>query len=157
MRKSDDLFEMAAEIERRGVEFYTKLARRVGDERGSALFKYLASQEKEHEKLFMEAKSQYSGVKFTGALPVLTADEIFSAVKLDEMDDVEAMEYAIGVERRTAELYRRAASSSGDEGLKKFLETLATVEEGHEKVLIENLEALKSEGAWQGYVPILEG
>ncbi|HDD59954.1 MAG: ferritin family protein [Thermoplasmata archaeon] len=157
MKTSEGLFEMAAEIERRGVVYYERLAEKVEDPRGSSLFKYLAEQEREHERLFMEGRNKFGGVEFTEPLPVIRADDIFVADILDNTDEVGATEYAIEVERRTADLYRTAAEAATDSSLKEFLTNLARIEEGHEKLLKDNLESLKSEGAWQGYVPLLEG
>lgn len=157
MKTSEELFEMAAEIERRGVAYYERLAEKVEDPRGSSLFRYLAEQEREHERLFMEGKEKFGGVEFSEPLPVIRAEDIFVADVLNSADEVGATEHAIQVERRTAELYRSAAEASADGSLKEFLNNLARIEEGHEKLLKENLEALRSEGAWQGYVPLLEG
>lgn len=156
MRTSEELFVMAAETERRGFVYYERLAERVEDPRGSSLFKYLAGQEREHERLFTEGREKFGWVQFTEPLPVIRAEDIFVADILESTDEVGATEHAIEVERRTAGLYRTAAEAAGDEALREYLNNLARIEEGHEKLLKDNLESLMSEGAWQGYVPILE-
>jgi len=42
-------------------------------------------------------------------------------------------------------------------GVKRLLQKLTDIEDGHRKLLEESMQLLRDKGAWYGYSPILEG
>jgi rubrerythrin len=56
---ADEVFEIAEQIERNGVKFYTKAASYTPNEDGRKLFLDLADMEKNHEKIFAKMRSEY--------------------------------------------------------------------------------------------------
>jgi len=57
---ADDIFEMAEQMERNGIKFYTTAAKSVSDDDAKSLLLEFADMEKEHEKIFSEMRKELS-------------------------------------------------------------------------------------------------
>jgi rubrerythrin len=57
---ADDIFEMAEQMERNGIKFYTTAAKSVSDDDAKNLLLEFADMEKEHEKIFSEMRKELS-------------------------------------------------------------------------------------------------
>ncbi|MCQ5375995.1 MAG: ferritin family protein [Methanomassiliicoccales archaeon] len=157
----------AIEIERFGYEYYMQLSKCVKDERGSALFRGLARDEEMHRSMIeseihrIQPDAKLSELKPLKRYAGLIPQKIFSENLQENCRSVEGeikiIEVGISVEDNSIRLYTDAASITSDSNVKALLERLAKWEEGHKKLLEENIHMLKLEGTWYGYVPILEG
>ena len=57
---ADDIFEMAEQMEKNGIKFYTTAAESVSDDEAKGLLLEFADMEKEHEKIFSEMRKELS-------------------------------------------------------------------------------------------------
>jgi len=156
----------ALRIEKFGIEFYRRFSECVSDERGAALLRGLGRDEEHHrEELEREMRVLSPGTDPASVRPVqnllgIAPEEAFPfptdrCLKLE--DEIKALEVGIQVEVRSVQMYRDATLLVDEPGVKALLERLATIEEGHRKLLEDNMQMLRNEGAWYGYSPILEG
>lgn len=150
-----EVVEKAIEIERHGQEFYERFKNAVTDPGGKAVLEYLRRAEVEHES---SLRSLLSKLPDTAVIHDLDVDveSLFPPLIHGEIDDVQSMEVAVDIEIATRDLYRRWASLSQGEAEDLFT-ALAEMEDGHRKLLEENLKYIEDEGVWYGYVPILQG
>jgi rubrerythrin len=60
---ADDIFEMAEQMERNGIKFYTTAAESVSDDDTKSLLLEFADMEREHEKLFSKMRKDLSSAE----------------------------------------------------------------------------------------------
>jgi rubrerythrin len=157
----------AMAVEEFGIEYYGRLAKCVPEPEGKALMKSLGRDEEKHRRRIEEElikvldgtnahaagpSKEILGIVPSGPFPFPEKDNC-----LRVEDEIKALEIGMEVERRSIEMYRDAAARVSDKKLRELLLTLQGVEEGHLKLLEENMHMLRNEGAWYGYSPILEG
>jgi rubrerythrin len=141
----------------------------VDSEEGKALLSYLADAENEHKERLESILNRFGGGAFKTEIDALVAEilmeegtkRIFKGLmeksKLDKMDAIEAVRLGIGVENRSIDFYTENAKKSYEPDMVELFEELTTMEREHLEILSDNLRNLENEGAWYGYVPILEG
>lgn len=87
--KSNELYRIAIEMERNGLAFYNEIASQAADEQTRAVYRYLASAEKRHLKLFKKlqgnkafsAPQSYRG-EYRKYLRALLKDRVFPSSHL---------------------------------------------------------------------------
>jgi len=156
----------ARQIELFGIEFYRRFSECVNDENGAALLRGLKRDEEQHlghverEMRRIAPERDPANVVPGRSLLGIVPDKAFpfppeSCMTLE--DDVKALEVGIQVEISSVKMYRGAALMVEEPGVKRLLEKLSSIEEGHRKLLEESMQLLRDKGAWYGYSPILEG
>ena len=156
----------ARRIEEYGIEFYDRFSRCARDERGAALLRGLGRDEVQHKEHVekemrrispdvdpgdVEPAPGLSGIAPEAAFP-FPPDRCMTLE-----DEIKALEIGIGVEVSSTKMYQEASRLVDDAQVKALLERLASIEDGHRRLLEENLYMLRNEGSWYGYTPILEG
>ena len=160
------ILKAAIEVEKFGIEFYSNLSTCVKDERGAALLRSLAEDEKKHRAILeKEVERLKDTCDVTCVMPApeymkIVPERVFmpapnTCILLE--DEIKALEKGIEVEKRSFDMYHEAVERVSNEPVRKALSTLAEWEVTHRKILEENLRYLRLEGAWYGYSPILEG
>ncbi len=160
------ILSAARQIEIFGIEFYRRFSQCAREERGAALLRGLGRDE-EHHKEYVEREmrrispgtdpaSVPPARSYLGILP----EEVFPfpperCMSLE--DEIAALEVGIRVEESSVRMYTEAAQKVDEPGVKALLTKLTGIEEGHRKLLEDNMYMLRNEGAWYGYTPILEG
>lgn len=156
----------ARQIEEFGIEFYRRFSECTREEKGAALLRGLARDEVQHkEHIEKEMRRIAPGTEPSAVLPSrsllnIVPEKAFPFPPdrcLTLEDEIAALEIGIQVEISSIKMYSGAALLVEETGVKKLLEKLSQVEEGHRKLLEENMYMLRNEGAWYGYSPILEG
>jgi len=156
----------ALSVERFGIEFYRRFSECVDDENGAALLRGLGRDEENHkEKVELEMRRIAPGVEPDSVAPArsllgIVPEQAFPFPPdrcLTLEDEIKALEIGIQVEMSSIKMYRGAAMLVGEPGVKRLLEKLTEIEEGHRKLLEESMHLLRDKGAWYGYSPILEG
>jgi len=156
----------ARQIELFGIEFYRRFSECVDDENGAALLRGLGRDEvthKDHVEKEMRRIAPDRDPK-----EVIPARSLLGVVPerafpfppdrcMTLEDDIKALEIGIQVEMSSVKMYRGAALMVEEPGVRRLLEKLASIEEGHRKLLEESMQLLRDKGAWYGYSPILEG
>jgi rubrerythrin len=156
----------ARQIEVFGIEFYRRFSECVREENGAALLRGLERDEI-HHKEFIEKEMRRLAPSADPAmvrpgLPIegIVPERAFPFPPdrcLSLENEIEALKVGIQVEMSSVAMYREAALRVDEPGVKTLLEKLTHVEEGHRKLLEDNMYLLENEGAWYGYSPILEG
>ena len=152
----------AIEFERFGAEYYMRFHDLVSDKEAKSLMKSLASDESEHAAI-LSRELQVLGGSSTesskeevekGLAEIFPNDTIDGDLEIK--DAVSAIKLGMKTEERSIEFYSKNASTAAV-GLKDIFRKLESMEREHLRILRENLEHLENDGAWYGYVPILEG
>ena len=169
MEEEVKILQKAIGMEEFGFYYYKKLEKAVENQKGKALFVFLANAEKEHKVTLENMLGEY-GVKPESEPMEKLVDNIImnpgiqrvfkdlmEKKRITNVDAVEAAKLGIDVEKKSIEFYSRNAQSVTKPKMAELFTNLTEIEEGHLKILEENLRNLQSEGLWYGYVPILEG
>ncbi len=156
----------ARQIELFGIEFYRRFSECVSEENGAALLRGLGRDEEQHKEHLekemrrvapdKDPKDASPGRSLLGILP----EKAFPfppdrCMTLE--DEIKALEVGIQVEISSVKMYRGAAMMVEEPGVKRLLQKLTEMEDGHRKLLEESMQLLRDKGAWYGYSPILEG
>jgi rubrerythrin len=157
-----NILAAAIEFERFGKEYYMRFHELVKDPKAKALMKGLAHDEEEHAELLTE-QLEATGGSVSGPREDIIEnglEKIFPHRTLKDSietrDAISAIKLGIETEQRSIDFYaQHARSASGD--LREIFEKLEKMERVHLGLLRENLEHLRDDGMWYGYVPILEG
>ncbi len=156
----------ARQIEVFGIDFYRRFSECVEDENGSALLRGLGRDEERHKEHLEKEMRRLAPDRDPGevspgrSLLGIVPDKAFPfppdrCMTLE--DEIRALEIGIQVEISSAKMYRGAALMVEEPGVKRLLDKLTAIEEGHRKLLEESMQLLRDKGAWYGYSPILEG
>lgn len=151
-----DALELTLAIERLGFAFYTNASRKTKNDRGRQMFQRLAAEESDHlrrlqaEHRTLLEENQWLRREPT-RLPVSRkiAQEIFPKKELlrlqvtDEMTELEALDLAMNLERRSHEFFEAFAKQLTDPSGRKAFLAFAKAEEAH-------LEELQAEYAAAG-------
>lgn len=163
LRKQLSALAAAWRIENYGIELYTAMSERVRDKEGRSILQSLAQDEAQHRAwLEREADRIFPGRRIKDIEPDpahgITPAKVFALPEdMTSQDEIEALEAAIEVEKRSARLYEEVAAAAGDHELRSMMERLARWERGHQRILEDNLHYLRRGGSWYGYTPILDG
>jgi len=156
----------ARQIEVFGIDFYRRFSECVEDENGSALLRGLGRDEERHKEHLEKEMRRLAPDRDPGevspgrSLLGIVPDKAFPfppdrCMTLE--DEIRALEIGIQVEISSAKMYRGAALMVEEPGVKRLLDKLTAIEDGHRKLLEESMQLLRDKGAWYGYSPILEG
>jgi rubrerythrin len=158
-----EVIAAAIEFERFGKEFYMRFHELVSDPKAKALMRGLANDEEEHADLLtreLAALGQTTMTEPSKEVVERGLEKIFPhrilKGSIETKDAISAVKLGIETERRSIDFYSQHASASTGK-LKAVFEDLERMEMTHLKLLQENLEHLRDDGMWYGYVPILEG
>jgi rubrerythrin len=169
MEEEIKILQKAIGIEEFGFYYYKKLERAVENQEGKSLLVFLANAEKEHREILEKMIREYDVSPQRTPIDKLVDDiimnpgiqKVFTDLMqksiLDEVDAIEAVRLGIDVEKKSIEFYSKNAHSVVKPKMAELFANLTEMEEGHLKILEENLNNLQNEGTWYGYVPILEG
>jgi rubrerythrin len=148
-------------LELEGRAFYLRAAQRTRDEKGVAMFRSLADDERLHAEI-VEGRMDalVSGEEWGAPECVLECDadladvlfprgeERFSKEILPDASDVDALLFALGKENDAYNYYLQQSKLAEDPMAKKMYEYLADSERTHFNLLMLNYESLRSKGAW---------
>jgi rubrerythrin len=153
MHGTREAVKAAKALEVEGREFYLDAAKRASGEALGAMFRALADDEKRHlewlERLEpgVAAASEanqalYGRLKdvFGGASPGEAAERTKS--------DAEAIDFAIGIEDRSVDVYAEWAERGGSEEVRRLGEVLVGQERFHRQLLENAKEYLDRPGDW---------
>jgi len=156
---ADEVFEMAEQIERNGVEFYRSAADTLaGDPEGRSFLIKLAEMEEDHEDVFSEMRASLTneqrvatvGDPDTDALGYLRAladTRVFFKKQIDTSSMVEILKAAITVEKDSIAFYLGMKEMVPARRGKEKIEEIIKEEMDHIRLLSNELMARKSEVA----------
>jgi rubrerythrin len=155
-----DALELTLAVERLGLTFYTNASKKTKNDRGRIMFQRLAAEESDHlRQLQAEHKNLMDENPWLkrepNRLPVSKkiAQEIFPQKELlrlqvtDEMTELEALDLAMNLERRSHEFFSAFARQLTDRTGKKAFLDFADAEEAHLRELREEYDAASGKSA----------
>jgi rubrerythrin len=156
-KTATDILKEAILLERRGKEFYSKVAEKSDSKSAKQIFEMMAREEEQHIKYLSVQFAHYT-----------RTDEFMKPEQVEEEDDEIAMKVlseefkkevsaasfeaaaisaAIDFETRAVKLYSERAESATDQNEKDMYSMLANWEMGHQKSLHDLNDSLK-ENVW---------
>ena len=158
MRASSmDALKRAMDFEREGINYYTKAKERTHHPIGQAIFEMLVEQENKHidylsllyEKL--KAEDRWPGeitVKLDKDFKMIfkeAAKKLNTNVKI-YTDELEALRFAIDMEKKGQKMYRELSGNATDQLEKDFYATLAEWEKFHAEYVEEHYNYFEDRG-----------
>ncbi len=146
-----DILHTAISIEKEGINFYTKSAKRIKDENGRGTLVFLANEEKRH-KAFFESALKKHGKGDKTSVKLLMTPRLFPKAKdykgksASEIDLL-ILEHARDTEKHSVEFYT-VAKSFADEKLREGLDIVIKEEEQHLSWVEYLLENIRSNDSW---------
>jgi Fur family transcriptional regulator, ferric uptake regulator len=150
-----DALELTLAIERRGYTFYTNASRKTKNGRGRLMFQRLAAEESDHlRRLQAEHHSLMQKNEWLKREPTRLplsrkiVEEIFPQKELlkievkDETTDLDALNIAMNLERRSHQFFTDFAKQIADASGRKIFMDFAKDEEGHLKELVTEYNSL---------------
>jgi len=154
-----DALELTLAIERRGYTFYTNASRKTKNDSGRLMFQRLAAEESDHlRRLQAERQSlleKHQWLKREPArLPLSRkiVEEIFPQKELlkievkDETSDLDALNIAMNLERRSHQFFTDFAQQISDASGRKIFMDFAKDEESHLRALLTEYNSLTRQG-----------
>ena len=150
----------AIEIENFGYGFYNTMRDFVNDRSAQSIISHLAEMELEHMKWLEEEYKrtlQNSDVlNESGAQPIsiIAKGEIFLDHRrlpeiFSDFDAVKAIKFAIDIEKRSVEFYKKNQKIIDDYETRNLFGRLADFEKDHIALLTDNLKSLERTGDWK--------
>lgn len=156
----EKILKTAIDVEVNGMSTYYDFAEKTQNENGKKMFQQLAKDEEEHQNILEEqlehlAKSStWKEIKIPQSrlqslVPEVREKQIRTKgeAKLGEID---ALNTALDMERKTAQYYREQAEKLDDAQAKNMFKQLAEWEDSHIDLIQAELDSLKNTGMWFG-------
>jgi len=149
---ASDILDMAIEMERIGYRFYDALSKRASDDEGSAMFRWLANEELNHEKDFAQLRDKVASQTLPESYPgewqayvqalvesrTILGDEDIKRLAVSA-NFVEALKVGIALEKDSI-LFYEALKVYVPEGERKTVEAIIAQEQSHLKRLSDVLK-----------------
>ncbi|HSU89266.1 MAG TPA: transcriptional repressor [Terriglobia bacterium] len=150
-----DALELTLAIERRGYTFYTNASRKTKNDNGRRMFQRLAAEESDHlRRLQQEHRSLIEKNEWLKREPARLplsrkiVEEIFPQKELlkievkDETSDLDALNIAMNLERRSHQFFKDFADHISDDNGRQIFMDFAKDEESHLKALVAEYNTL---------------
>ena len=150
-----DALEKARKLEIDGAEFYEKLAEKCSLPGGSQLFTSFSADERRHLKVVSDIAKGLGANMDDMPMPRDSIRTLFTdlAEKMEDAtpaaaEEKEAVEIALGMEKKSYDLYDQASRDAEDEPTQKLMARLAQEENQHYEMLENTLEYLNGTEEW---------
>ncbi|MDZ7582274.1 MAG: ferritin family protein [Deltaproteobacteria bacterium] len=155
-----EALEVALTNEKREGEFYRKHAQRTKDPLGRKMFQTLADDEAEHYSRIQELHKKLSSEgKWPATLPLKVKDTVVKDVLKSvvegidtatetDMDDLEAVKFAIEFEAKGEAFYKKLRQNVEDPQERTFYGMLESIEREHRLSLEETFAYFKDPEGW---------
>jgi rubrerythrin len=152
----DDVFEMAEQLERNGHQFYREAAQNTDNPEYKKLLVGLAEMEVQHEKTFVDLRSELSFNEKTSTvfdpqnesalyLRALADTKVFFEKEIDFSSKKSVLKAAILAEKDSIVFYLGIKEMVPEKYGKDKLDEIIKEEMGHIKILSKELVALKNQ------------
>ncbi|MDH3835555.1 MAG: ferritin family protein [Desulfobacteraceae bacterium] len=152
---ANDVFEMAEQLERNGAKFYGNAAQNTDNPEYKKLLNVLAEMEVEHEKTFVDLRSELSGNEKASTafdpqnesvlyLKALADTKIFFEKEINFSSMKSVLKAAILAEKDSIVFYLGMKEMVPEKYGKDKLDKIIKEEMGHIKILSKELVALKN-------------
>lgn len=153
---ADDVFEMAVQLERNGDKFYREAAQNTDNPEYKKLLVGLSEMEVEHEKTFLDLRSELSGNEKTSTvfdpqdesalyLRALADTKVFFEKEIDFSSMKSVLKAAILAEKDSIVFYLGMKEMVPEKYGKDKLDNVIKEEMGHIRILSKELVGLKNQ------------
>ena len=153
---ADDVFEMAEQLERNGHQFYREAAQNTDNPEYKKLLVELAEMEVQHEKTFVDLRSELSVNEKTSTvfdpqnesalyLRALADTKVFFEKEIDFSSKKSVLKAAILAEKDSIVFYLGIKEMVPEKYGKDKLDEIIKEEMGHIRILSKELVALKNQ------------
>jgi rubrerythrin len=149
-----DALELAVNMEKDAIAFYTEAARKTKYPAGKKMFQTITEDEKRHLEMVAQL---IKGLKIThkNASPMKNVKTVFESMK-DEMmkkveatsDELEAFKIAMRMEKEGLEFYKKTLAGAKKEPERVLLELLIKEEQQHYDIFANTYQFLSDSGNW---------
>jgi len=150
----NDVISKAIKMEEDGYDFYTEAAAKTTSRTGKTMFESLAQDEVRHKRMLqrLAEKVKPDMKDMDIPLPKERLKSVFAGAKPEDVapsaGDIEALEFAMGKETESYELYKQAAKEVSDADSKAVMERMAIEEEHHYEILEQTKYYLEQNQNW---------
>src|SRR5262247_2091907 len=150
-----DALELTLAIERRGYTFYTNASRKTKNDTGRRMFQRLAAEESDHlRRLQQEHRSLLRKNQWLKREParlplsrkiveeIFPQKELLKIVVKDQTSDLDALNIAMNLERRSHQFFTDFAKQIADASGRKIFMDFAKDEESHLQALVTEYNSL---------------
>ncbi|MBD3288967.1 rubrerythrin [candidate division KSB1 bacterium] len=152
------ILKTAIEVEDNGLETFLKFARKTKDETGKNIFIQLALDEHNHRLILEKQLNKLmSGKKWEPVeIPKSAIEKLSPAVREKQkrtrgesgLAEVDALNVALDLERKTAKFFREQAENIGEPEAKNLFYRLAEWEDSHFDIIQAELDSINNTGFW---------
>jgi rubrerythrin len=149
-----DALELAINMEKDAIAFYTEAARKTKHPVGKKMFQTITEDEKRH----LEMVSQIiKGMNIThkNMSPMKNVKTVFESMKVEMMkkveataDELEAFKIAMRMEKEGLEFYKKTLAGSKMDPERALLELLIKEEQQHYDIFANTYQFLSDSGNW---------
>jgi len=142
--------ETAKDIERQGLKFYKNAMKKVADPNSKGLLKLLVDEETEHLEYFTKLGKKYGPPKKIKKLKSpLFKKAAYKKVGKKRAVTIDIFNTALEMEQKGIAFYTKIASRTKDKKLRKFLLSLAKMEQRHFKLIKEHQASVYDAWYWE--------
>ncbi len=152
----EDVLQLARKMEMDGMEFYSNASENASNTFAARFFNSLADDERRHLKI-IENISEGMGIDVAGMpLPADSIRTVFSQLEEEGAagapaagaEEKEAVDLALEMEKKSFDLYAKAAKNATNDTRKKLFERLELEENQHYEMLQNTSEYLNDNQKW---------
>lgn len=146
-----DVLKLAEKFEIEGYKFYHSKSKEVKSKAVETIFLNLAKMEKEHTEFIQHLMKEIEDGREITEFPA-NAQQTFKTeyedqkidktTQEDDLMDLAVLRLAYLIEKDFMEFYEKAAQNEKNEKVRKILELLRDWEEGHKKIIEEQIKAI---------------
>jgi rubrerythrin len=150
-----EMYSFAKAIERKGAEYYRKLANETDLNEIKGVFEHLAVEEDNHYKIFeaMECGNA-TGIEGTANSAIEKAKNVFAAlargvqVPVTLKDSAAAYKKGLELENESIAYYRKARETAPDASQKKIIDMIIEQERSHARLMKSMIEFVNRPAQW---------
>jgi len=149
-----DALELAVNMEKDAIAFYTGAAKKTKSPAGKKMFQTIAQDETRHLEMITQLIKGLN-MTHTDVSPMRNVKTIFETMKDDMMkkiaatsDELEAFKIAMNMEKEGVEFYKKTLAGSKKEKERTLMEMLIQEEKQHYDLFANTYQFLSRTGSW---------
>jgi len=159
-----EAIQTAIQMEKDGYAFYQKAAAQTGSAMGAQIFESIARDELVHLETFKKMFEDKLGAEEFDALvdasrkytqlPVFPKDLEQAAGANPEVDELDALNIAMGAEKEAIDHYGKIRDRCSDDEVCRIIDQIIDQEKSHYRILEGEFSHLKATGFWYELEPL---
>jgi len=154
--KSINALKKAIQLEKDGIDFYLKSAKKTKNIFTKKIFEELAREEENHIKainrIYEDLKNNSIKIEWVTAESKDNIEKVFQDALVEKAikskGDLEALNLALDFENKSIKYYERLAKNSKDNFERRFYFTLSYEERGHYLKIMDSIQYISDPTGW---------